>query len=154
MATIFLDRTLRITRFTPSAVVLFRLIASDIGRPLTDLQHRLDYPNLGTDSEQVLQTLVPVNREVRSDGQWFLARIQPYRTVEDQIAGVVLTFVDITEAKRSAAEVQARNAELERFNRAAVGREVRMLELKREINALLAARGEPPKYAVENEDPP
>ena len=78
------------------------MIPGDVGRPLAHLKHRLDYPNLIADAEQVLRTLVPVEREVRDNGQWYLARLQPYRTVDDHIAGAVLTLVDMTERKRSA----------------------------------------------------
>jgi len=99
IATVFLDRDLCITRFTPNAVELFRLIATDIGRPLADLKHRLDYPDLMADAEQVLRTLAALEREVRDGDRWFLARLQPYRTLEDHIAGVVLTLVDISEQK-------------------------------------------------------
>lgn len=101
IATIFLDRELAITRYTPSAVDLFHLIPGDVGRPLAHLKHRLDYPALISDAEQVLRTLVPVEREVRDEERWFLARLQPYRTLEDHIAGVVLTFVDITERREA-----------------------------------------------------
>jgi two-component system CheB/CheR fusion protein len=103
IATMFLDRTLHIMRYTPAVADLFRLIPSDIGRPLTDLTHRLNYPELKTDTERVLQTLVPIVREVPDGaGRWYLARLLPYRTTEDQIAGAVLTFVDITESRRAA----------------------------------------------------
>ncbi len=68
VATIFLDRHLLITRYTPTAVTLFRLIPTDVGRPLTDLTHRLNYPELREDAERVLETLTPMRREV-SDGQ-------------------------------------------------------------------------------------
>lgn len=102
IATVFLDRSLAIKRFTPSAVPLFNLIPTDIGRPLAHLKHTLDYPELLADCDQVLRTLVPIEREVADDGRWFLARLQPYRTLEDMIAGVVLTFVEITERKQAA----------------------------------------------------
>jgi PAS domain S-box-containing protein len=109
VATIFLDRQLAITRYTPSAVTLFRLIASDLGRPLTDLNHQLNYPELKGDAQRVLETLVPVKREVSDgEGHWYLAQLLPYRTAEDRIAGVVLTFVDITETRQAE---QARNGE-------------------------------------------
>jgi two-component system CheB/CheR fusion protein len=110
IATIFLNRDHTITRYTPSAVDLFHLIPGDLGRPLAHLKHRLDYPELMGDADQVLRTLVPIEREVRGDGDWFLARLQPYRTVEDHIAGAVLTFVNVTERKR-AAEALAQNEE-------------------------------------------
>ncbi len=101
IATVFLDRNLCITRYTPTATALFNLIPSDLGRRLSDLRHRLEYPELEEDAERVLARLVPIEREVgRVDSGYFLARLLPYRTVDDQIAGIVLTFVDITERKR------------------------------------------------------
>lgn len=103
IATVFLDRELCVTRYTPSAVALFNLIATDIGRPLADLSTRLDYPELSVDALRVLDHLAPVEREVgQADGRWFLARLLPYRTMEDKIAGVVVSFIDITEQKRAA----------------------------------------------------
>ena len=104
IATVFLDRDLAIKRYTPSAVELFHLIPSDLGRPLAHLKHKLDYSALIADAEQVLRTLVPIEREVRDEEHWFLARLQPYRTLEDHIAGVVLTFVDVSE-RREAAQI-------------------------------------------------
>ncbi len=102
IATIFLDRELRITRYTPSAVTLFNLIPTDVGRPLTDLTSQLHYPELGEDAQRVLDRLAPIEREVgQSDGSWHLARLLPYRTIEDRIAGVVLSFVNITERKQA-----------------------------------------------------
>ncbi|MBV9105216.1 MAG: PAS domain S-box protein [Verrucomicrobia bacterium] len=109
--TIFLDRELRITRYTPSAVGLFQIIPSDLGRPLFDLQHQLDYPELKADAESVLESLVPIEHEASSsDGRWFLARLLPYRTLEDQIAGVVLTLVNITVNKQAEQALQAAHA--------------------------------------------
>ncbi|HEY1534806.1 MAG TPA: chemotaxis protein CheB [Polyangiaceae bacterium] len=98
IAMIFLDRELRIVRYTPPAVDLFSLIQSDVGRPLAHLQHTLAYPELLTDAAQVLEDLTPIKREVAdSTGRFFLARALPFRTSDDRIAGVVLTFVDVTE---------------------------------------------------------
>ena len=102
IATVFLDRDLRIMRFTDSAVPIFNVIPSDLGRPLTDLQPRVDYSAIVEDARYVLQTLVPLEREVNGpDGAYYLARLLPYRTLDDRIAGVVLTFVDITERQRA-----------------------------------------------------
>ena len=102
IATIFLDRQLQIKRFTPSTSGLFNFILTDIGRPLSHITHRLDYPDITADAEKVLENLNLVEREVRdADGRWFLARMLPYRTPEDQIAGVVITCVDITARKES-----------------------------------------------------
>jgi two-component system CheB/CheR fusion protein len=113
LATIFLDRDLNITRFTPTAVGLFTLIRSDIGRPLTDLTHRLDYPALAHDAAEVLESLVPIEREVgEANGRWFLARWVPYRTLADNIAGVVLTLVDITARKQAEDRLVESRAEL------------------------------------------
>ena len=102
IATIFLDRDLRITRYTPSAVRLFNFIPSDIGRPLSDLTPQLQYGELSDDAARVLERLAPIEREVgRDDGSWFLARLLPYRTIEDRIAGVVLSFINITLRKQA-----------------------------------------------------
>ena len=110
IATIFLTRDFRIGRYTDPAVSLFHLMPRDVGRPLSDLTHRLDYPDLIADTARVLETLVPVEKEVaHADGRWFLARILPYRTSEDQIGGVVLTFVDIS--RRKTAEEGLRGSE-------------------------------------------
>lgn len=103
IATVFLDRDLRITRYTPSAVALFNLISTDVGRPLSHLHTQLNYPQLVADATQVLDRLTPVERQVAtSSGQSHLARLLPYRTLDDRIAGVVLTFVDISERMRDA----------------------------------------------------
>ncbi len=101
IATVFLDRDLTITRYTPSAAHIFNLIPGDVGRPLAHLKHRLDYSGLLADADRVLQTLAPAEREVSDGDRWYLARIQPYRTAEDRIAGVVLTFVDVTDRNRA-----------------------------------------------------
>jgi two-component system CheB/CheR fusion protein len=102
IATLFLDRELRIMRYTPAAVALVNLIPSDVGRPLRDLATRLDYPQLGDDAQRVLERLVPIERELGlPDGSWYLTRLLPYRTLEDRIAGVVLSFIDITERKQA-----------------------------------------------------
>lgn len=110
IATVFLNRELRIKRYTPSAVEIFHFIPTDIGRPLADLRHRFDSETISIDADQVLRTLTPVEREVRNNNdRWFLLRITPYRTMEDRIDGVVLTFVDIT--RRKAAESSLRESE-------------------------------------------
>jgi two-component system CheB/CheR fusion protein len=101
IATVFLDRKLTIMRYTPRAVDMFNLIPGDIGRPLAHLKHRLEYPELLANAAQVLETLVPIEREVTDGAHWFLARLQPYRTLEDHIGGVVLTLVDVTERNRA-----------------------------------------------------
>lgn len=113
IATIFLDRDLCIDRYTPRAQDLFQLIDTDLGRPLSDLRHELDYPQLASDVELVLQNLAKIETEVAiHDGRWFLMHISPYRTTGDYIDGVVLTFVDITQ--RRMAEEELRQSQ-ERF---------------------------------------
>ncbi len=102
IATIFLDQALCIQRYTPPAVALFNLIPTDVGRPLADLASRLNYPDLVTNVERVLEDLTVAELEVaHRDGCHFLARMRPYRTEEDRIMGVVLTFVDITARKQA-----------------------------------------------------
>ena len=101
IATVFLDRELRIKRYTPRALDLFQLSPTDLGRPLWDLRHRLRDESLAQDAAQVLETLHTTEREVlTADGRCFILRALPYRTQEDRIDGVVLTFLDITERKR------------------------------------------------------
>ncbi len=114
IATVFLDRTLRIQRFTPRLGELFNIRSVDRGRPLGDLTHRLGYPEMLDDAGVVLERLVPVEREVRSqEGNWYLTRVLPYRSSADRIEGVVITFVDITELRRAEATVRELNAGIE-----------------------------------------
>ena len=102
IATVFLDRRLHIKRFTPQAKLLIKLIESDVGRPISDLSSRLEYAALTSDAEEVLRTLVPRELEVRSEGgEWFLTRLLPYRTAEDRLDGVVITFVDVSDSHRA-----------------------------------------------------
>jgi two-component system CheB/CheR fusion protein len=102
IGTIFIDRELLIKFYTPSAQVLFNLIPSDINRPLAHVTHTLEYGQLSQDAAHVRATLAMITREIRStSGRWYLARLVPYRTTEDKIDGVTLTFIDITERKQS-----------------------------------------------------
>ncbi|MDP2005633.1 MAG: chemotaxis protein CheB [Rubrivivax sp.] len=110
VGTIFLDCQLMIRRFTRDALRVYRLTASDIGRPLADIRSELQGDDLLTDATAVLDTLVPVEREVcTAAGIWYLARIQPYRTVDNVIDGVVLTFADVTERVAAIAARKARD---------------------------------------------
>ncbi len=100
IGTVFLDRALRIVSYTPRAEDLFNLILADIRRPLAHVTHRIVYPDLSSDAAQVLERLTTIEREVqRDDGRWYIARLLPYRTADDHIDGVVLTFVDINQRK-------------------------------------------------------
>ncbi len=102
IGTIFLNAHLGIKHFTPSMTKLFSLIPTDIGRPIQDLTTKLSYPNLYKDTQTVLDTLQAKEAEVMAeDSRWFLMRILPYRTKENVIDGVVLTFIDVTDRKRA-----------------------------------------------------
>ncbi|MDB5338287.1 MAG: histidine kinase, partial [Planctomycetaceae bacterium] len=100
IAMLFLDRQMRIMRFTPKVSELFNVRMTDRGRPLGDLTNRLGYDELQSDAWRVLDKLIPVEREIRDeDGHWYFTRVLPYRSSDDRIEGVVITFVDITGAK-------------------------------------------------------
>jgi PAS domain S-box-containing protein len=102
IGTIFLDRSFKIAMFTPSVLDIFNLIPGDYGRPLSDITHKLQYHTLQEDAETVLEKLSVIEREVTSlDGRIFIMRLLPYRTAEDHINGVVITFIDITTRKQA-----------------------------------------------------
>jgi two-component system CheB/CheR fusion protein len=105
IATLFLDRELNIKRFTPRIGEVFNVLVSDRGRPLAHITHKLLYPNLLDNVRAVLHTLVPVEQEIRSEGnRWYAMRILPYRTVDDRIDGIVITLVDITQHRQPSNE--------------------------------------------------
>jgi two-component system CheB/CheR fusion protein len=98
--TLFLDSGLNIKRFTEPVKDLFSITVSDEGRPITDFAHKLEYDDLDKDVRTVIAQLTPLRREIRSrKGRWYDLRMRPYRTVDDKIDGVVITFVDITDRK-------------------------------------------------------
>jgi len=100
LATVFVDRGMRIKRYTKPATKLFNLISSDIGRPLLDITHHLSYPSFQEDIREVFETLQPIEREIKGpDDCWYIARLMPYRTAEDHIEGLVLSFIDISTRK-------------------------------------------------------
>jgi two-component system CheB/CheR fusion protein len=100
IATIFLDGALRIRRFTDQATQIYKLIATDLQRPLSDIANDLDYSTLEADAESVLRTLVVCEKHVTTrSGGWYNVRILPYRTVDNVIDGVVVTFINITASK-------------------------------------------------------
>lgn len=114
IAMLFLDRHLNVRRFTHQATKIIKLIPSDVGRPITDLVSNLDDPALDADAREVLRSLVPKEKPVSTpDGRWFSVRIMPYRTLDDRIDGVVITFADITVAKTLEAELREKQAALE-----------------------------------------
>jgi len=100
IATVFLNNKLYLRRFTDHATQIFRLLPQDEGRPLSDIVTDLDYPLLQQDAVEVLRTLVVSDKQIQThDGRWFDVRIMPYRTMDNIIDGVVITFVDISLAK-------------------------------------------------------
>ena len=104
IATIFVDRELLIKRFTPAATEVFRLIDGDLGRPITDIVPRFGGDDLVPDIKDVLRTLGTRERQVRLTGAgeaWFKLRMLPYRTVDNVIDGVVMTFVNVTDLKQA-----------------------------------------------------
>jgi chemotaxis methyl-accepting protein methylase/PAS domain-containing protein len=107
IATVFLDKGLRVRRFTTGSERIYKLIPADVGRSLTDIVSTLLYPKLPDDVREVLRTLIFSEKQIATrDGCWFKVRIMPYRTQEDVIDGVVMTFTDITATKRLEAELR------------------------------------------------
>jgi PAS domain S-box-containing protein len=116
IATIFLDRELCIFEFTPAISNIIDLRRSDFGRSIKQFTHNLAYDTLTEDAEAVLHNLVPKEVEVKTDaGQYFWMRIIPYRTVDDAIEGVVITFTDITEKKKQDEELEKYRHHLEQL---------------------------------------
>jgi two-component system CheB/CheR fusion protein len=114
IATLFLDKELNIRRYTLQATKIFKLIKSDIGRPFTDQVSDLNYNGLADDAVEVLRTLVYLQKEIPTkDGRWFLVRIMPYRTFDDRIDGIVITFINITGHKI----IEAKLLETEKLTR-------------------------------------
>jgi chemotaxis methyl-accepting protein methylase len=113
IATVFLDNDLHVRRFTLQAKTIIKFIPSDVGRPITDLASDLLYPELVTDAHEVLRTLVFSERAISTkDGRWFTVRVMPYRTMDNRIDGVVITFADITASKKVEAGLRSEHARL------------------------------------------
>ncbi|HEY4299934.1 MAG TPA: chemotaxis protein CheB [Candidatus Didemnitutus sp.] len=108
IAVVFLDTRFRIRRYTPAVKDLLELIPSDVGRPLVDLARKFDDPDLMADAAAVLEKLIPLEKESASEsGRVYLRRILPYRTTDNHIDGVVITWVDITRRKRAEMQLYA-----------------------------------------------
>lgn len=104
IATVFLDNDLRVRNFTPSATDIFHLLDTDVGRPIEHVASRVFYPELAEDVRVVIKTLVPVERDIAGpEGRPFVVRVLPYRSVDNFIAGAVVTFMDVTIAVRAQA---------------------------------------------------
>ena len=108
IATIFLDNDLRLRSFTPAATEIFHLIEADVGRPIAHIAARVAYPELRTTPQRVLKTLAPVERQVigSEEDRQFIVRVLPYRSVDNFIAGVVVTFLEITGAAHAEAALR------------------------------------------------
>lgn len=118
IATLFLDKELNIRRFTDPVAKIIKLRTEDIGRPFTDLVTHLQYPEIKEHAQQVLKTLMTVETTISSThGKWFRARIMPYRTLDDRIEGLVITFTDITELKDMEMELKEANEILRELNK-------------------------------------
>jgi two-component system, chemotaxis family, CheB/CheR fusion protein len=107
IATLFLNRDLAIKSFTPAAKDVFRLVESDAGRPLSHVRSRLRLDTVEEDAERVLRTLSTIEKQVDSeDGRTrYIMRVLPYRTVDNVIGGVVITFIDVTRVTAAEARV-------------------------------------------------
>ena len=99
--TIFLDHQFRVKRFTPAMSRLIKLIPSDVGRPIIDMSQENLGPDLIADAESVLDHLVPIKKEITINGVWYVRTTLPYRTSDNRIEGVVITYSDITELKQA-----------------------------------------------------
>jgi two-component system CheB/CheR fusion protein len=114
IAILFLDGHLNVRRFTTQTANIIKLIPGDAGRPITDLVNSLDYPDLADDAREVLRTLAVREKQVSTrDGRWFTVRIMPYRTQDNRIDGLVITFTDISLSKQLEAELRKVHGALE-----------------------------------------
>ena len=118
IATLFLDKELNIRRYTDQVINIFKLRNADIGRPFTDLVTHLKYPNIEVHARQVIKNLIYVETATQTfDGRWLNVRIMPYRTVDDRIDGLVITFIDITFAKTLELELKEAKEELQKIRK-------------------------------------
>jgi two-component system CheB/CheR fusion protein len=112
IATVFLDTDLSIRRYTAPMAKIINLIPGDAGRPITDIASELVYPALAEDAREVLRTLVFKETQLAAgDRRWFKARVMPYRTIDNRIDGLVITFTDITASKKLEAELRRKQGE-------------------------------------------
>ncbi len=119
VATLFLDPDLNIRFFTPATKSLFNVIPGDVGRPLTDLHSLAADTQLPADARSVLKDLLPVDREIETAADvWFIRRILPYRSHDNRVEGVVITFTDISERKRIRKAMEDARLQAEQANRA------------------------------------
>jgi len=113
IATLFIDKELNIRRYTDQVTSIFKLRTTDIGRPFTDLVSDLNYPEIAIHARQVLKSLSSIETAISTnDNRWFNVRIMPYRTLDDRIDGLVMTFTNITLSKTLEIELKKANEEL------------------------------------------
>ena len=151
IATLFIDQNDCVRLYTPELRKLFGVQERDIGRSIHDLARHVEYPGLKNDAETVRRTLQPIEREVRihATDETFVTWVRPYRTVDNRLDGVVVTFVDVTQRKRSerqleenARTLREQYSELEQlYDTAPVGlnlvdRELRYLRVNRTLAAI------------------
>lgn len=118
IATLFLDKDFNIRRYTDHAQNIVKIRKSDIGRPFTDLVTNLKYPEMEAHVKDVLNKLNTIEKPIStSDNRWFSVRIMPYRTLDDKVDGVVITFIDITTAKMLEIELKELNESLQKMNK-------------------------------------
>ncbi|MEM9338897.1 MAG: chemotaxis protein CheB [Bacteroidota bacterium] len=164
IGTIFLDDELNIRKFTPNITDQFNVFESDVGRPITHFTSKFgqdDEKEFLTIIHRVLKSGKYEQKEIKTqDGIWYLQRIYPFVNSQNMINGVVITFIDIMNLKSAhekadklaqklqskVKELEQSNEALSRFNKTAVGREIRMIELKKNINDLHRRLGEQAKY--------
>ena len=117
VATLFLDKSFNIRFFTPTIKLLFNVIQGDIGRPIADLASLAADGRLLSDAQSVLKSLMPIEREIEArTGAWYIRRVLPYRTQSDEIEGVVITFVDITDRRRIGLDLKAAERQAQQAN--------------------------------------
>ena len=168
IGTLFLDPNLCIRKYTSALQKHFNLQESDIGRSIVSFAPNFDEntrQSIINDSRKALKQYAPIEEEIRDNmNNYYLRRITPFVTSDKIINGVVITFVEITQLKNIQEELTAKTCsleksvkELERFNKAAIGRELKMIELKRSINELKVKLGEQEPFDLsflENSDNP
>ncbi|MDN5864251.1 MAG: PAS domain-containing protein [Gammaproteobacteria bacterium] len=114
IGTLFLDEELRVRRYTPRLTEIFNLISGDLGRPLGHITHNLVDEALVADAEHVLRDLKVIGRELQSqDGRYWQTSLRPFRTTDNRIGGVAITFVDVSERRRHEEATRALNVRLE-----------------------------------------
>ena len=108
IATIFVDNELNIKRFTEETTKLIKLITSDVGRPLSDIVSRINYPEMVEDINQVIEKVTFKEKEVNTaEGEWYKVRILPYKTSQNVIDGATVTFMNISQIKNSQKKIQS-----------------------------------------------